>query len=297
MLAFCRSEFGENSNPVRSEPKATFPRPLYRRSAGWSLAEAPWPHALTPQGGRVRLDDTLRDLWLAADGRSLADVVASSHTGRLPERTIRAALACLAEAGLLTRSAPKAGPSLPEPVHGRLVSAVIVAFDGRDWLARLLPTLLAQTYSPTEVIVVDNGSTDGTAEWLSASFPAIRTIVLGAPRSFAHAVNRGVAAANGELSVPSQPGHPPGARRTVITGPHRRGRSLVRGGRDEIEVPVGAGVPERPGKPRRRPFMGVGQRHWAPGPRPVRRMADRAIRMLRRSPSFAAGRGVGGGAR
>jgi GT2 family glycosyltransferase len=75
---------------------------------------------------------------------------------------------------------------------------VIVAFDGREWLAGLLPTLLAQTYSPTEVIVVDNGSTDGTAEWLSVSFPTVRTIAVGARRSFAHAVNRGVDAASGE---------------------------------------------------------------------------------------------------
>jgi GT2 family glycosyltransferase len=170
---------------------------FYRRPAGWSLVEARRPHALTPQGGRVLLDDTLRDLWLAADGQSLADVVAASRTKRLPGRTIRAALACLAEAGLLARSAPETH-ARPEPVRGRLVSAVIVAFNGRHWLAGLLPTLVAQTYSPIEVIVVDNGSTDGTADWLSRSFPAIRVIVVGAPRSFAHAVNRGVAAANGD---------------------------------------------------------------------------------------------------
>jgi len=43
--------------------------------------------------------------------------------------------------------------------------------------------------------VVDNGSEDGTAEWLARRYPDVRTIVSAAPLSFAAAVNRGIAAA------------------------------------------------------------------------------------------------------
>jgi GT2 family glycosyltransferase len=44
----------------------------------------------------------------------------------------------------------------------------------------------------TEVIVVDNGSSDGTQGWLARDYPAVRTLVDGAPLSFARAVNRGI---------------------------------------------------------------------------------------------------------
>ena len=47
----------------------------------------------------------------------------------------------------------------------------------------------------SEVIVVDNGSDDGTAEWLRAAYPQARVEVSAGPLSFARAVNRGIALA------------------------------------------------------------------------------------------------------
>jgi len=43
-----------------------------------------------------------------------------------------------------------------------LVSCVIPVFDGERYLGETLDSILAQTYQPLEVIVVDDGSTDGT---------------------------------------------------------------------------------------------------------------------------------------
>ena len=52
-------------------------------------------------------------------------------------------------------------------------TVVVSTKDRRDDLARLLPTVLAQT-ADCEVLVVDDGSTDGTAEMVRRDFPGVR---------------------------------------------------------------------------------------------------------------------------
>jgi glycosyltransferase involved in cell wall biosynthesis len=52
-------------------------------------------------------------------------------------------------------------------------TVVISTKDRRDDLARLLPTVLAQT-ADCEILVVDDGSTDGTSEMVRADFPGVR---------------------------------------------------------------------------------------------------------------------------
>jgi glycosyltransferase involved in cell wall biosynthesis len=53
---------------------------------------------------------------------------------------------------------------MPRP----LISCIVPVFNGQRYLAEALDSILAQTYQPVEIIVVDDGSTDGTAELLAS---------------------------------------------------------------------------------------------------------------------------------
>jgi hypothetical protein len=76
-------------------------------------------------------------------------------------------------------------------------SVVVPNFNGGRWLPGCLDSLAAQTLAPGEVVVVDNGSTDGSVA-LAAGRPGVRVLELGRNLGFAAAANRGIAAAGGE---------------------------------------------------------------------------------------------------
>ncbi|MEM7116836.1 MAG: glycosyltransferase family 2 protein [Chloroflexota bacterium] len=70
-----------------------------------------------------------------------------------------------------------------------LVSVIIVNWNGRSWLEQCLPTLQTQTYTPFEIIIVDNGSTDGSAGWLEEQWPQIKLLPQTQNLGFAAANN------------------------------------------------------------------------------------------------------------
>jgi GT2 family glycosyltransferase/glycosyltransferase involved in cell wall biosynthesis len=75
----------------------------------------------------------------------------------------------------------------------RGISVVIPSRNGKDLLARLLPDVVRQTGDAAgEVIVVDNGSDDGTADFLRSSYPGVVLEGSQSPLSFARAVNAGI---------------------------------------------------------------------------------------------------------
>jgi GT2 family glycosyltransferase len=78
-----------------------------------------------------------------------------------------------------------------------LVSIVIVNWNGLHFLKECWPALAAQTYAPVEVIVVDNGSTDGSLDWLAEQAPAPNVICNSQNRGFAAANNQGIQQARG----------------------------------------------------------------------------------------------------
>ncbi len=83
--------------------------------------------------------------------------------------------------------------------HGVSVSIVIPNWNGRRWLPGCLEALSAQSLAPAEVIVVDNGSTDGSLQYLRVEHPDVRTVALERNTGFAHAANQGIRAASSEL--------------------------------------------------------------------------------------------------
>ncbi len=74
-----------------------------------------------------------------------------------------------------------------------LVSVIIPTYNRKNLLPRALQSVLNQSFTDFELIVVDDGSTDGTSE-LADQFPKIRLLRSELNHGVSHARNRGVAA-------------------------------------------------------------------------------------------------------
>src|SRR5882672_5317188 len=72
----------------------------------------------------------------------------------------------------------EAFPDLQEPSRSASVASVAVCWNGRAILTGLLESLLKQTRRLSELIVVDNASTDGTLELLHEQYPSVKIIRL-----------------------------------------------------------------------------------------------------------------------
>jgi glycosyltransferase involved in cell wall biosynthesis len=79
-----------------------------------------------------------------------------------------------------------------------LLSVVIPVFNGERFLREAVESVLAQKYSPLEIIIVDDGSTDGTAE-LVRSLPETVRYLHQPNQGPAAARNRGIEQAQGSL--------------------------------------------------------------------------------------------------
>ena len=84
-----------------------------------------------------------------------------------------------------------------------LVSVIVVTWNHVSFVPACLEALAAQTYPRLEMIVVDNASQDGCAEWVRAHYPQAGLLAQSRNLGFAAGFNRGAAAAQGSwlLSV------------------------------------------------------------------------------------------------
>jgi len=78
------------------------------------------------------------------------------------------------------------------------VSVVIPSWNGRRWLDLVMPSLERQRFRDFEALVVDNGSSDGSAERVQTRWPWAGVLTLSDNVGFAAAVNRGIEQTRGE---------------------------------------------------------------------------------------------------
>jgi len=77
-------------------------------------------------------------------------------------------------------------------------SIIIPNWNGRRFLKTCLGSLAAQSHKPFEIILVDNGSTDATIDFVKKRFPRVKIIALAKNVGFAAAVNAGIKKASGD---------------------------------------------------------------------------------------------------
>src|SRR2546430_1228645 len=109
---------------------------------------------------------------------------------RASRRSPRVTKSCRSSSG----DSPIITRSMPEP----LVSVILPVYNREKSVARAVESVLAQTYRPLELIVVDDGSTDGTRGVLE-QFGG-RIALLRQPNAGAYSArNLGLRHARGEL--------------------------------------------------------------------------------------------------
>ena len=156
---------------------------------------------MTPQGGRVVLDRILLQIWGYSEGRTRPDILAYFQGKGFHPGDVSATLACLASAGLLSYAETPLEDlhAHSPPKSDALVSAIIVVYNSLAWLPDCLASLGNQSHTSLEIIAVDNGSTDGSADWLAEHHPGLTLVRLNRAGSLAAAINRGLEASHGEF--------------------------------------------------------------------------------------------------
>src|SRR5690606_12693527 len=87
---------------------------------------------------------------------------------------------------------------MPDPSLPR-VSIIIVTWNALPLLRQCLPSVVATDYPDLEVILADNASTDGSAEWVAGAYPHVRIVRHPENWAFCRGNNEAVPHATGDL--------------------------------------------------------------------------------------------------
>lgn len=86
------------------------------------------------------------------------------------------------------------------PVLGVSITVVTIALNDLTGIKRTFKSLEGQTFRNVEHLIIDGGSTDGTAEWAAANSVFVGTGVVSEPdNGIYHAMNKGLRMATGDL--------------------------------------------------------------------------------------------------
>lgn len=80
-------------------------------------------------------------------------------------------------------------------------SIIIPSWNGKHLLKVCLDSLKNQSQTNFEIILVDNGSTDGSVIFVEKNYPKVRLIKLAKNTGFAHAVNQGIKLSEGKYII------------------------------------------------------------------------------------------------
>jgi GT2 family glycosyltransferase len=79
------------------------------------------------------------------------------------------------------------------------ISVIVVNYNGFRFLEPCLSSLVSQNFREFEIILVDNGSSDGSADYVRQHFSSVRIVETGKNLGFAGGANAGIAVARGNL--------------------------------------------------------------------------------------------------
>ncbi len=82
-----------------------------------------------------------------------------------------------------------------------IASIIIPTWNGKQFLPECLNSIKPQTFKSFEVIIVDNGSEDGTERFILDKYKWVKIIRLDKNYGFAYAINRGVRSSKGKYLV------------------------------------------------------------------------------------------------
>lgn len=139
----------------------------------------------------------------AARSGALRRVLAGLPLAILSPLLLLIAAVSLACADLVAVLTPRRKPSDDSKPDTASAAIVIPNWNGRDLLEKYLPSIItaAERVPGSEVIVVDNGSTDGSAAFVREKFPQVRIVALEKNLGFGGGSNAGFRAARHDVVV------------------------------------------------------------------------------------------------
>lgn len=81
------------------------------------------------------------------------------------------------------------------------VSIVIPNYNGKQYLGECLDSLMEQDFQSMEILLVDNGSEDGSAAFVKERYPEVKILELKENFGFCRAVNEGIRAAGSDYVI------------------------------------------------------------------------------------------------